>query len=224
MIWKAVLVLSAAALALPVLSWGQELEDEDYVKQFFGTTLLLTSEQPLGDETIYWTELLPEDLLYGSGFIAGVVNSHRISIDDPNLINSSDEVVLTNWEELPVDEGFQYSIDFIGLRPSEVELVLGALGGLAEFLPGVSTSYEPLRRRGFSLYAESIGASLELKVGSDSYELDSNLPFNAIREEVEEIMRQQFGDVYVDDISLSYSIFDGYESVSLYFEAEFPAG
>ena len=221
---KAILGIAAVLLAFPAAAQDNGLPDNDYVTDYFGTTLLIVSSSPLAaDTTGWWTDELPEDLIYGYGFIAGVINGHRSSMDDPNLISSEDTIVITGWEE-EVPGGFQYKIDFLGLRRSEVELLLDALGGIDSILPDEEVSFIPLRNRSFFVFADAIGDPLTVRIGSQFVELDSNMTILEIQDVLSLYLEDEYGDFTMAGINLTYSIYNGYESVDLAFDVELPAG
>jgi len=214
----------AAATPDPVQSGSIYFSDDQYITEYFGTKVVIISSEQLADPNVgWWTDRLPDELQYGSSFAVGVVNAHRLETGDAELLNLNDMVMLSGWEEV-VEAGYMYTLDFIGIRPSEVELLFNALGGLDKFLPGVELSYEPLLTRNFFAMAEKIGSPLEFTIGSRTVEIDTNLSITEIREKLGSVLEEEFGSFEIPFLYLNYSIYEEGESVDLSFDVELPAG
>ncbi len=214
------------AIGLVGQAVSQELDDDAYVNEYFGTTVVFFSPEPLvNSEMEWWADLLPEDLLYGSNYVAGLVNAYRMGKGVDQLVPTDASIVMTGWEAEAVDgSGFDYNIDFIGLRPSEVEMIFQALGGMDQYLGELEKSYWPLLRQDYYEYTEALDAPVEIRVGSLVVEIDTSQHISDVLEQLGELFELEYGFHTITGISLSYSIYDGYESVSLSFSVELPAG
>lgn len=114
----ALLALSVCANAAP-----PERKDGNYI---FGTSLIIHTSKQVGDNNMnYWSNSLPLEYMYSAYEIVKKVNAAR------EARGVSDRVDVTRYPigvgmESPVDDGFDYNIDFAGMSPEDVEVVLAA--------------------------------------------------------------------------------------------------
>ena len=124
------LALAAPALAQELTDFG--LPDDAYATQYFGTHLVILTPEPLDYPAEgWWTDALPEELTYGNDYLIGLVNARRMDNGVEPLLNPDEMLINLGWEE-ETEDGFAYSIDFVDIRPSEVELMFSALGGIEQ--------------------------------------------------------------------------------------------
>src|SRR5690606_13561751 len=74
-----------------------QMSDDDYVDQYFGTQVVITTaERPYNyDGGGWWAESLPDPLYnYDSSYIAGVVNAGRIATGETELLDDPNGVLM----------------------------------------------------------------------------------------------------------------------------------
>ena len=206
------LMLLSAAISIFALSaaQAQDWADEDYTNKFFGTSLILTSPvQVVNPETGgWWTDSLPQSLLYDSAYMAGMINAWRMQNGSSPLLDPA-MFSLAPGYEVPVEGGFEYNIDFPGVRPSEVEMILTTYGGSEALLAGTTASMRPLRMRYFSAYGDQ-GNNLELDLGVTQLSITPNSSMGSLRSQIEQTLREYYGPTVVFDLYYSqYSNRDG---------------
>jgi hypothetical protein len=197
----AVVILLSALPAQAVWDLGG-VTDEDYVSNYFGTTLLLITNAPVVDSnTSYWTELLPSELQLNQEYLVGFINAQRVGKGTP-LLDAASYPIALGWETLLEDGRYQYHIDFTGIRPSEVEALVTLVGGSDKLLPGATLSIKPLSSGYFYGYAS--GTSIvTFMVGSQELSLDTAQSIAAAREEVAALLLQRFGHAVPFSLSLT---------------------
>ena len=215
-------ILVTPAVAQELTDFG--LPDEAYVQQYFGTQLVITASQPLDYPAEgWWTDVLPEELTYGSSYVTGLVNARRMDQDIKPLLDPDALVVNFGWEE-ETSDGYRYSIDFVELRPSEIELVFNALGGLEQWFPGCEIGYEPLLERNFVVSGESFDP-LKLVVGTTELELDPSRTIMELHQQVAQALTAVYGEGAEFSISLYQDVYmDGSLWVNVNIYATLPAG
>lgn len=219
------IVLATMILALGVFcqAFSQELDDNAYVDNFFGTSAVIFSAKQLVNENQWWTDLLPDELVFGSDYVSGLVNAYRITRGEDRLIPPEASVLEPGWEVV-VEGGFEYNLDFIGLRPSEVEFVLDALGGIDSFLGNVSVTYRPVTLHYYVVSGESLDSPVEITIGSQVVQIDVTQHINTMLKQLDAVLTQEYGTHEITSIALTYSIYDGFEAVDLSFDVELPVG
>jgi hypothetical protein len=185
----AILFLSVPAQAAWDLGGAS---DEQYVTNFFGTTLLMVTSAPVVDpNTSYWADLLPTELMSNQDYLIGFINAQRVS-GGKTLLDAATYPIAIGWETPLQDGRYQYHIDFTGIRPSEVEAIVKLVGGEAKLLPGAQVSVKPLTSGYFSGY--STGSSVvTMTLGSEELSLDAAQPMAAAREKVNALLKRRFG-------------------------------
>lgn len=219
------ILLIAATLVVTQQVFAQELEDDRYLTEFFGTTAyIITPSQLDYPENSWWVEALPEELTYDMEFVARVVNEVRSAKGVTPLLDAMSVAIYPGMEE-QVDEGFQYDFTFPDMRPSEVEAIFDALGGFDELFPDAELQFMPLPNKDFYVYAEGLDSMLEIQIAGETYQFDAQAPITSVREKLDQILREAYGDFVILDVYMSTSIdHNGFSDASLSFYVEIPAG
>jgi hypothetical protein len=217
--------LAVAMLSLlPRVAPAQTLSDEDYVSRYFGTVARFsTPSQAVSPETGWWGDLVPQELSYNYAYIAGVVNTRRADKGITPLLNPAEALVVLG-EELPGENGgYTYSIEFLEMRPSEVEAVLNMMGGAGKVLPGSTVSYEPLSRRYLYASAGPDGIA-RLNVAGRTLSINLNGPAGSPQQQIAGELRTIFGrDVPHETYISSYRYFDGTTGADVSLSIDFNA-
>lgn len=184
--------------------------DEQFVTDYFGTTLLMvTSTQLVDPMQGYWADKLPAQLSSNQDYLVGVINAGRVSKNQPMLDASTYPIVL-GWETALENGKFQYHIDFTGIRPSEVAAVIATLGGESKVLPGATFSVKPLASGYFSGYSTG-STTVSLPIGSQSIDINVAQSIDAVRKQLADMLNKRFGkEVY---FSLSITQDYNYDNV-----------
>jgi hypothetical protein len=216
-------LVSALLMLAAVPAMAQDMADEDYVSKYFGSSLIIFSATQLADPAVgWWGDKLPESLRYDNGYLAGMINARRIQNGVTPLLEPTGYNIAAGYE-MTVDGGFEYNIDFIGIRPSEAELVLTSFGGASAILPGTSTSWRPLRTRNFSTYSYDSTQPLVLNLGVASLTVNPTSGLSSLRGQVEQVLRQHYGPTITFDLYYSqYSYRDGTSGADVSVYAEIP--
>lgn len=192
-------------LALSATAFAADLSDDDYVTKFFGTTALFTTPHQLANpETEWWGDKMPQQLTGGAAYIAGLVNARRMDAGITPLLNPQDALVVLIGED-PVEGGFQYSIDFAGMRPSEVQLVVDNLGGTEKLIPGSKLTFRPLNRSSIFLSGK-LGDTLKVVIGGEELELAPAMTTEAFHGKVAEVLKRKYGETVVFDLYRDFYI------------------
>lgn len=215
-------LLTALSLIQPAAA---AMSDQDYVTHAFGTVLVLhTPHQVINPEQGWWGDKVHKDLQNPS-YLVGIINSQRMQKKITPLLDPNDGgAILLDMEETDAS-GYRYTIDFAGLRPSEVQALVDLLGGASKILPGAtSATFEPLQRR--SIYANSMGgAPIVLMVGTTKIETTPDMDFADVRSRVDKALQGMFGKVVPFDFTVTRSVFmDGTDTadVSIYVDLNPP--
>jgi hypothetical protein len=190
----------ALTLAAPALA---QLGDDDYITQYFGTTAIFTTKTQIVDPNQgWWGDKLPQQLTYDYGFVTGVVNTVRSTKKVTPLLEADKVQITTGWEE-QVAAGWQYTLDFSDMRPSEVQAVIDALGGMGKVLPGAELSFRPLLTHNFYAAVQSIGDPVLLTIGATELSLQPASPIADTRQKVAAALKKQYGkdvpfDLYIN--------------------------
>ncbi len=181
------------------------MTDEQYVSDYFGTTLLMvTSSQVVDPNVSYWTDKLPTEFINSPDYLVGVINAQRLS-KNQTLLDAMSYPIAVGWET-PLEDGrFQYHIDFTGIRPSEVEAIVKLLGGEGKILPGASFSIKPLSSGYFYGYATG-SSNVTMAMGSQSITVNVAQSIDAVRKQIADILKSRFGK----DVNFSLSISQDY--------------
>lgn len=187
------------ALAICPQVFAADLSDDDYVGKFFGTTALFTVQKQLANpETEWWGDKLPAQLMNGAAYLAGLVNAKRMDSNYKPLLNPQDALVIVGWEE-KIEGGYQYTIDFAGLRPSEVQMVVDNMGGVEKIIPGAMLSFRPLNRTSYYLSA-GLSEPIKLAVAGEELSFDTAMPIETIHAKLSGILKGKFGESVVFDL------------------------
>jgi len=213
-------IVIAAAILLPALA--SALSDEEYTSKFFGTTAVLkTAKQIVDPNTAWWGEKMPQQL-NDSSYVLGVVNAHRTAANQP-LLPVGDESVVMFGSETPVAGGFEYTVDFTGLVPSEVQLVLDTLGGLEKVVPTAALSFRPLNRRSFYVSATSPDGDIVLPLDGEELHVSMGMSMSDLRDKLQSLLGKRYGPGLKLDIYFSrYSYSDGSSGADFSVYVEIP--
>ncbi|MCC7479237.1 hypothetical protein IT575_12365 [bacterium] len=181
------------------------LSDEQFVSDYFGTTLLMVTSAPVVDVNVgYWTDKLPQEFINTPDYLVGVINAQRLS-KNQTLLDALTYPIALGWET-PLENGsFQYHIDFNGCRPSEVEAVVKLLGGEGKILPGAKFSVKPLSYGYFYGYATG-GSNVTFAMGSQQVTVNVAQSIDAVRKQIGDILKARFGK----EVNFSMSISQDY--------------
>jgi hypothetical protein len=219
----AVLALAGPARAeLPL----NGMSDAQFTAEYFGTTLVFTSPTQLDNYDLgtYWSDKLPQELLSNHQYLIGVVNAARMSAGQP-LLNPAEYLISIGWET-PNGSAFEYHIDFMDMTPSDVDRIIGALGGEGKMLPGTALSVRPLTMRSF--YASSTeGSTVTLPFGGQTMNIDVSGSLATARNSIAQALKQRYGKDVAFSLYLTQSdSLDGVESydVSVYCDMNYTPG
>lgn len=184
------LLLSTPALA--------QLEDSDYVSKFFGTTAAFAVEKQLAPESGWWGDLLPQALTMDNALIISTVNGLRTQLGVTPLLGQDEYVMLWGQEGINTDGKYYYTLDFQGLRPSEVQAVFDALGGVEQALPGSVLGFWPMNKRNYYFSALSLGEDILCYINGE----EKHVAPSAAVTEVKQDLLQTFLKLYGVEVSL----------------------
>jgi hypothetical protein len=172
-----------------------------YVTDYFGTRMEVTMEQPLpyDQETGYWSEALPEEMLFGYEHIIRDINASRAGSGLPQIDALSFPV--QTWSEEEVDLGWRYTIKFAEMTPDEAIMFMDALGGADTLFPDAFFEFYPVLEHTFNAYSESYEMPFKLNFGSYQYTFDNELLIDEYMDEIKSAMLDAYGqepelDVY----------------------------
>jgi hypothetical protein len=190
--------------------------DADFTSRFFGTTAVFHVPNQLADPSSdWWGNHMSTEIYDKQQYFVGVVNAQRMDkgiepLLDPNMVQ-----VFANMERQGPG-GWEYTIEFYDMRPSEVETLIGLLGGPAKVLPGATkVSYEPVKMR--SLWASSEnGQPLVMWIGATRLEFAPSVTLAEVKQAVSGAVRANMGeDVPVEVYLTQSSRYDGSELTEL---------
>jgi len=199
------------------------LEDDSYVTDYFGTQLVVfMTERMIADDTEWWPDKLPEDLLYDQPAMIELVNERRAEAGVP-LLDPEGWYIESGWEE-ETDGGWQYDISFYGMRPSEAMLLLNEFGGADTLFPGGQFSYLPCRHCIFNSRIAGLAQDYVLMLAEKEYRFDPHKGIEELHAEV----KQAFAEAYGQDVAVDLSIYGYMEDggsldLELMASAELPA-
>ncbi len=227
---KRLVVLLALLCLAPVAAYAAVSEDipfadDEYVTNYFGVSLTIFMSQPLEYPAEgWWTDALPQELMYDGSYAAGVINAQRSANGITPLVNATDYFISPTYDE-EVDGGWQYTIEFIGLRPSEIQLLLTTLGGAQKYFPDATLTYMPLLRRGFSTWSDGDTGELTVDLNGEAFTVEFGESMASIRERAITLLEEIYGQQPLVDISMGqYSYADGSAGADLSIYVELPAG
>ena len=227
---KRYLVLLALLCLVPAAAVADVTEDipfgdDEYVDNYFGVELTIFSPGQLDYPSDgWWTDALPQELMYDGAYAAGVINAQRSANGITPLVNSTDYFIAPTYDE-EVSGGWQYYIEFTGLRPSEVQLLFNTLGGVEKYFPGATLTYMPLLRRGFSTWKEGDASEVTVDINGTPFTVEFGESMDSIRGRVMDLLEGMYGQEPFVDITMGqYSYADGTAGADLSIYVELPAG
>lgn len=208
------------ALASPALA---QLEDNDYVTKFFGTTAAFAFDKQLPPDSGWWGDLLPAELTTDNSPIIKIVNDLRTKNKVQPLLGADEFVFLWGQEGTDADGKYYYTIDFQGLRPSEVTFVLDAYGGVKKLVPGSTMTFWPLNKRNFYFTTLDPSEPISCFFGGTELSIKPEQTVAAVKQQVQQVLSAKFGTEMALDIFLSqYLHADGGGGAELSVNAEIP--
>lgn len=200
------------------------LDDDAYVMEYFGTTLVATLADQISDDPMeWWGNTLPETLFYDQPTLIGVVNAHREEAGRAPL--DVDGWYIEIGDETETADGWEYTIRFFAMRPSEVALVLDELGGAGLLLPGGQYTFQPCLQRNFYADTESLDEPITLELAEQTFTFDPRQTIEDLYEELQLAFLDAYGqDVYFDLYVYSFVMQDGSLGSQLDVYAQLPAG
>lgn len=225
-----ILVIAIFLAALAGIALAQDagpyegLADDAYVTEYFGTTLVATLAEQLSEDPMeWWGNMLPEALFYDQATLIEAVNDHRG--ETGNIELDTDGWLIEIGDETETADGWEYTIRFFAMRPSEVALILDELGGAEALLPGGQYTFMPCLQRNFFADTGSLDEMLVLQLAEQPYSFDPRLTIDEIYEELELALLDAYGqDVYFDLYVYSFMMQDGSLGSQIDLYAELPAG
>ena len=225
-----ILVIATILAALAGTALAQEggpyegLGDDAYVTEYFGTTLVATlPEQLSGDPMEWWGNMLPETLFYDQAMLIEVVNDYRN--ETGSILLDPDGWLIEIGEETETADGWEYTIRFFAMRPSEVALILDELGGAEALLPGGEYTFMPCLHRNFYADTGSLDEMLVLQLAEVPYSFDPRLTIDELYEELELALFDAYGqEVFFDLYVYGFMMQDGSLGSQIDLYAELPAG
>jgi len=215
----------AAFAALTVTASAAANNDDEWVNHGFGTVLVLhTPKQVIDPNQGWWGDLASKDL-QNPAYLIGIINSRRMDKKQTPLLDPNDTAsILLDMEETE-PSGYRYTVDFAGMRPSEVQALVDLLGGPSKLLQGAtSITFEPLQRR--SIYASSTGGGpITIVIGSTQIQSQADMDFADLRGKVDKALQSMFGKPVPFDFTITRSKFmDGTDTadVSIYVDLNPP--
>jgi hypothetical protein len=163
--------LCLAALSLSARAADIERKDGNFI---FGTSLILHTSKQVGDNNMnYWSNLLPLEYMYSTYEIVKVVNAARAQRGISEQVDVKRYPIQVGMENVLAD-GYEYNIDFAGMSPEDVAVVVEAFPFTGPFsdarlrVQPVNTGYY----YGNSLDGESL--TMDLPGGSLSFNLSQS--------------------------------------------------
>jgi len=224
-----VICLLLLASCLVGVAQAQEMEpyipfdDESYVTDYFGTQLIVfMTERMIADDTEWWPDKLPEDLLYDQPAMIELVNELRAATGVP-LLDPEGWYIESGWEE-ETDGGWQYDISFYGMRPSEAMLLLDEFGGAAALFPAGQFSYLPCRHRMFNSRIGGLDQDYVFMLAEQEYRFDPQKGIDQLHAEVKQAFAEAYGQKVAVDLSVYGYMEDGGDlDLEMMASAELPA-
>ena len=200
------------------------LADDAYVTEFFGTTLVATLAEQLSEDPMeWWGNMLPESLFYDQATLIEAVNAHRS--ETGNIELDTDGWLIEIGEETETADGWEYTIRFFAMRPSEVALILDEMGGAEALLPGGQYTFMPCLQRNFFADIGSLDEMLVVQLAEQPYSFDPRLTIDEMYAELELALFDAYGqEVYFDLYVYSFMMQDGSLGSQIDLYAELPAG
>jgi hypothetical protein len=165
-----------------------------------GTTLVIKSPtQFTAPPNGYWGDLLPVEYRFGICYVVDAINAARTARGESTLIDVT-KYPINAGSETQVDNGWEYTIDFLGMQPADVDAALakfpmtGVCAGLPHEYREVGTGYYSGDTTGDTVTMDVLGQKITLST-SDS--------FTAIREKLLAKLKAIFGNNASFDISVS---------------------
>ena len=169
-------------------------------KFLLGTTLVLKSPtQFTAPPNGYWGDLLPVEYRFGTCYIVDAINAARKARGESTMIDVT-KYPINAGSETQVDNGWEYTIDFLGMQPADVDAALakfpmtGVCAGLAHEYREVATGYYSGDTTGDTITMDVLGQKITLSTGDT---------FTAMREKLLGKLKEIFGNAATFDISVS---------------------
>jgi hypothetical protein len=200
--WLTVALL--LALATPAMA---QLEDNDYVTKFFGATAAFAFDKQLTTESGWWGDLLPAALTTDNAAIIKIVNDLRTKNNSQPLLGTDEYVLLWGQEGNDTDGKYYYTIDFQGLRPSEVTAVFDSFGGAAKMLPGAALNFWPMNKRNFYFSSLNPGEPISCFINGAELSVKPEQAVAEVKQQMLSALSAQFGAAMTLDVYLNQYIF-----------------
>jgi hypothetical protein len=191
-------------LATPALA---QLEDGDYVSKFFGTTAAFAVDKQLAPESGWWGDMLPPALTADNSLIISTVNGIRTANKVEPLLGQDEYVMLWGQEGINTDGKYYYTLDFQGLRPSEVQAVFAALGGVEQALPGATLSFWPMNKRNYYFSALALGEDILCYINGEEKRVAPGASVTQVKQDLSQMFLKQYGVEVNLDVYLNQYVF-----------------
>lgn len=205
-------------LALTVPAWAQ-LADDDYVTKFFGSTAVFCVPKQLTTESGWWGDLLPQALTSDNATIVTAVNAVRSAKGVTPLLGAEEYVLLWGQEGTGPDGRYYYTLDFQGVRPSEVQALFTSLGGVAQLVPEAELSFWPMNKRNFYFSSLNPGEDVPCYFNGAEVKVSPNRPVAEVKRELNQLFNAKYGVEVGMDVYLNQYLFadgGGGADLSLY--------
>jgi hypothetical protein len=203
-----ILIIGMAAALLICSAPLAAARAADQPKYLLGTTLVLNSPAQLtAPPSGYWGDLLPIEYRFGMCYIVDAINAARQARSEKVMIDVT-KYPINVGGETAVDGGWEYTMDFLGMQPADIDAALAKFPMSGPFA-GLAHSYREVGNGYFN--ADTTGDSLTLDVLGHQIKLSTGESIGALRETIEAQLKAIFGNNAKFDISVSTysSAFDG---------------
>jgi hypothetical protein len=204
------LLLLTASLAYAAPDTGG-VPDEEFTTKNFGTVAVFTAPRQIANpDTEWWGEKLATEISSNPAYLLGIVNSRRMDKGIKPLLDPADPGLIYSDTETAVNGGYEYTVNFLDMRPSEVQAIIDMLGGPAKVLPGTTgVRYRPLIRR-YMWGGTYDGSPVRLTVAGQVLEFAPSLSFDEVRARVNAAFVNGFGHEVPFDLTVTrYSYMNG---------------
>ncbi len=191
-------------LATPALA---QLEDDDYVSKFFGTSAAFAVDKQLAPESGWWGDLLPQALTMDNALIISTVNALRTAGNVTPLLGQDEYVMLWGQEGINTDGKYYYTLDFQGLRPSEVQAVFMALGGVEQALPGAVLNFWPMNKRNYYFSALSLGQEIQCFINGEEMQVAPGASVTDVKQDLVQLFLKLYSVEVNLDVYLNQYVF-----------------
>ena len=209
--FSAVQLAAILAIALILPRPGLADDGNDYA---FGTKLVIISPQQISMPNYgWWADKLPMEYSYAIGTIIKTVNEARLARGNSMVIDYKTYPIQVG-SELQTDKGWEYSIDFQHMTPTDLDVILAAFPLEGE-LSDLATEIRPVST-GYFYVSSQDGSPVTLDLPGGSMTVEASDGFNATWDRVSSALQGYFGREVKFDLSMNrYRGAAGYNNFDL---------